>query len=68
MKKKERTTMHAMKPVELTKIIRENTEKLAEYRVNRYSKQSKNVREGAAYRRKIAVAETILKQKELSHE
>lgn len=68
MKKKERTTMHAMKPVELTKIIRENTEKLAQYMTNRYSKQSKNVREGTAYRRKIAVAQTILNQKELKNE
>jgi ribosomal protein L29 len=57
-----------MKSPELTKVILETQAKLAEYLINRYSKQSKNVREGSNYRKKIAVASTILSQKELSHE
>lgn len=68
MKKKEMTTITGMKTTELAKAIRENTDKLAQYLLNRYSKQSKNTREGTAYRRKIAVLQTILKQKELLHE
>ena len=68
MKKKEMNTIKAMKPVELVKVIRETTQKLAQYMVNRYSKQSKNVHEGTALRRKIAVLQTVLKQKELLHE
>jgi ribosomal protein L29 len=68
MKKKELTSMHAMKKAELVKVITETKAKLADYMVNRYSKQSKNVREGLAYKRKIAVASTILNEKELQHE
>jgi ribosomal protein L29 len=68
MKKKDITAMHAMKEPELMKIVSEAKLKLAQYMVNRYSKQSKNVHEGTALRRKIAVAQTILSQKELQHE
>lgn len=57
-----------MKAPELAKEIGENERKLAEYKVNRYSKQSKNVHEGTLMRRKIAVLKTILSQKELQHE
>jgi ribosomal protein L29 len=68
MKKKDIQNLQTMKSPELTKVIRETQAKLAEYLINRYSKQSKNVREGSNYRKKIAVASTILSQKELSHE
>ena len=68
MKKKEKASMHDMKAAELRKVITEAQKKLADYMVNRYSKQSKNVREGASYRKKIAVASTILSEKELQHE
>ena len=36
--------------------------------MNRYTKQSKNVREGRALREKIAVVSTLLRQKEIVHE
>ncbi len=68
MKKKEIQAMHTMKLPELAKVIGETQMKLAEYMLNRYSKQSKNVREGSNYRKRIAIAKTILSQKELSHE
>jgi ribosomal protein L29 len=68
MKKKDVSAMHTMKSSELVKMISETKAKLADYMVNRYSKQSKNVREGRNYRKKIAVASTILTMKELNHE
>lgn len=68
MKKKDITAMHAMKNTELVKIIREEKQKLADYLVNRYSKQSKNVRQSKAMRQKIAVASGVLTMKELVHE
>jgi ribosomal protein L29 len=68
MKKKEMTSMHAMKSAELVKMISDAQGKLAEYLVNRYSKQSKNVHEGTALRRRIAVASTILSEKETNNE
>ncbi len=49
-----------MKPAELEKVVSETQAKLAQWKVNRYSKQSKNVRESRELRRKIAVAKTIL--------
>jgi len=68
MKKKELSALHGMKPIELIKVIREEKQKLADYLINRYSKQSKNVHEAQAHKRKIAVASTVLRSKELSHE
>jgi ribosomal protein L29 len=68
MKLKERTAIANMKVVELVKLIAEEKHKLADYRVNRYSKQSKNVRETTAIRRKVAIAQTVLRSKELLHE
>jgi ribosomal protein L29 len=68
MKKKEITNMHANSPVELAKIVKDTESKLADLKVNRYSKQSKNVREAREMRNKIAVAKTILRYKELQNE
>ncbi len=68
MKLKERTTIANMSVTELAKLIAEEKHKLADYRVNRYSKQSKNVRESTAMRRKIAIMQTALRAKELLHE
>ncbi len=68
MKKKEKTSLHTMNPEELGKVISESKTKLAQFLVNRYSKQSKNVHEGTMLRRKIAVASTIKRMKELTHE
>jgi len=68
MKRKDLNTLHEMKPAELAKAIAETKAKLAEIMVNRYSKQSKNVRETRQLRKKIAIAATILHEKELVHE
>jgi len=68
MKRKDLHTLHEMKSTELVKVIAETKAKLAEIMINRYSKQSKNVRETLGLRRKIAVAETILNEKEIVHE
>jgi len=68
MKKKERTSLQAMTPEELSRVIQDASDALAAFHVNRYSKQSKNVREGKNLRKKIAVAKTFVRLKELSHE
>jgi ribosomal protein L29 len=65
MKRKDLTTLREMKQTELVKAIAETKAKLAETLINRYSKQSKNVRETSALKKKIAVASTILHEKEL---
>lgn len=68
MKRKDINTLRQMGQPELVKAISETKAKLAEIMINRYSKQSKNVRETGQLRKKIAVAATILKEKELVHE
>ncbi len=68
MKKKEITNMHSNSEAELVKAIADAEGKLAQQKVTRYSKQSKNVRESRTLRNKIAVAKTILRYKELQHE
>lgn len=68
MKKKEKMVLQNMNNIELTKVIREAQVKLADWSVNRYSKHSKNVRESKAIRLKIAIAQTIVRTKELVHE
>ena len=66
MKKNEKNQMHDMKHEELDSVIKETQKSLAEYLISRYSKQSKNVHIGRQMRRKIAVAKTIARVKELS--
>jgi len=68
MKTKEKQTLISMKREELEKVLTDAQNALAILLVNRYSKQSKNVREGSVLRRKIAIIETLLRQKELTHE
>lgn len=68
MKKKEKASLHAASPAELSKIIGQAEAKLAQYNVTRYSKQSKNVREAGALRNNIAIAKTLLRYKQLQHE
>jgi len=68
MKRKDITSMHQMNESELTKAVAETKDKLAQLLITRYSKQSKNVRETRELRKKIAVARTILHEKELKHE
>lgn len=68
MKIKEKQTLAAMKAEELGKVLADAQSALAIYTTGRYSKQSKNSREGRALKRKIAVIKTLLRQKELTHE
>jgi ribosomal protein L29 len=68
MKKKEMTSLKAMTALELGKVLADAKTALAIGVMNRYTKQSKNVREGRALRGKIACVATLIRQKELVHE
>jgi len=68
MKTKEKKSLIAMKQEELAKVMVEVKEKLADHTITRYSKQSKNVREVRELRKKLAVASSIYRIKELVHE
>lgn len=68
MKKKEKATMQNADIRELAKIVREAEAKLMQLSVTRHTKQTKNVREVRTLRHEIAVAKTILREKELQHE
>lgn len=68
MKVKEKQTLKAMKTDELAKVLADAQSALEIYVMGRYSKQSKNSREGRALSRKIAVVKTYIRQKELTHE
>lgn len=68
MKIKEKQTLTAMKIEELAKVLADSASALEIYTIGRYSKQSKNSREGRALKRKIAIIKTLMRQKELVHE
>ena len=57
-----------MKGEELKKFLQMPAVRLRYLAMNRYSKQSKNSREGRLLARKIAIIETFIRQKELVHE
>ncbi len=66
MKKKEKQSLQAMTPQELGKVLVDAQTALAIGVMGRYSKQSRNVREGRVLRKKIAVISTLVRQKELA--
>ena len=68
MKIKEKQTLAAMKSEELAKVLADARGALEIYEMGRMTKQAKNSREGRALKRKIAVIETFVRQKELIHE
>lgn len=68
MKTKAQTALKAMTAVELLKVLVDAKTALAILTMNRYTKQSKNVREGKSLREKIAIVSTLLRQKEIVHE
>lgn len=68
MKKKEKQTVVNMTTQELGKVLADARTALTILTMNRHTKQLKNVREGTALRRKIAVVSTLLRQKEITHE
>ncbi len=57
-----------MTALELGKVLVDAKTALSIGAMNRYTKQSKNVREGRALREKIARVATLMRQKELIHE
>lgn len=64
MKKKEKTAARAFTPAQLRAEAVATRKALASWRANRYSNQSKNVREGRALRNKLAVLLTLVSTKE----
>lgn len=68
MKKKEKSALKAMSKEELANVLLDAKTALAIFASNRYTKQSKNVREGRALRVKITFVSTLLRQKEMVHE
>jgi ribosomal protein L29 len=68
MKAKALTALKAMTDKELVKVLVDAKTALAILTMNRYTKQSKNVHEGTALRRKISIVSGILRQKEIVHE
>jgi ribosomal protein L29 len=67
MKKKDRQAITQSEPTEIVKQVSELTKKLATLTINRYTIQSKNVRERKNIRLQVALLKTVLRQKELLH-
>ena len=67
MKKKEKQSLQQMTKEELVKVLVDAEMALALGQKDRYSKQSKNRREGKILRKKVAIVQTLLRQKELVH-
>lgn len=65
MKRKELDTLSTISVEELRKRIAEAQKSLAQLKRERYTKQSKNTREGRSLRKNIAQMSTVLRQKEL---
>lgn len=68
MKKKDKQSFVTMKTEELVKFISESKATIYTMVVQRFNKPMKNVREQKTLRKKIALAQTILHAKELTHE
>lgn len=68
MKKKEKTTLGEASVDQLKKRAVELEKDLETLAINRYTKQSKNVRESKILRYKLAVVKTIIRQKEMINE
>jgi ribosomal protein L29 len=67
MKKKEKQIILESDTKDLSKQASELKKKLASLSVNRYTNQSKNVRERKNIRLQLAVMKTVLRKKELEH-
>lgn len=67
MKKKEYTAFCNASEKDLKKYLSDAQSALAHWSIDRYTKQSKNSREGQLLRKKIAVLRTYVRQKELIH-
>jgi ribosomal protein L29 len=67
MKRKDRQIIFETDPGELVKQANELEKTLATGEINRYTNQSKNIRERKNLRQKLAVIRTVIRQKELAH-
>ena len=67
MKKKEKTSYRTMEKRELTKVAAELREKLLQAKLTRTYREVKNLRECRNLRKKLAVAQTLLREHELSN-
>ena len=68
MKTKEKQTLRAMSQAELAREAETIEGKLAQLRISKFSKPSKNTREAGTQRRRLAVVRTIEGEKEMAHE
>ena len=66
MKRKEKDTLRSSTLEELRKKLVESTRELARMQQERYTKQSKNVRQGKSVRLHIARISTLIREKELT--
>lgn len=66
MKQKEKDTIRNSSVEELKKKLLELSHDLVRIAKERYTRQSKNIREGKMIRQKIARIQTIIREKELS--
>ena len=67
MKKKEKTSYRTMEKRELTKVAAELREKLLQAKLTPTYREVKNLRECRNLRKKLAVAQTLLREHELSN-
>ncbi len=65
MKKKEKTSLSHASKEELEKEVSALRAKSTSLRLERYTKQMKNTRERRQLRKKIAIMQTFIRQKEL---
>lgn len=66
MKKKEKQSLRSMSPAELVKLVQTLETEMLKGRVERVTKQMKNLRLYRTKRQSIAVTKTILRERELS--
>lgn len=67
IKKKEKLAWQKASYEELMKLLSETEQNLVTHVSLRYTKQSKNTREGKHIKNRLAVLSSIVRQKELSH-
>jgi ribosomal protein L29 len=67
MKKKDKQTIFQTDAADLAKQVHELNLKLASLSINRYTNQSKNIRERKNLRGQVAVIKTVIRIKELEN-
>lgn len=64
MKRKDKQQIHTMTTAELTSQLRTLGEQIQKTKMERFTKQTKNVHEITAIKRKIAIMKTVLHEKQ----